>query len=132
MSTMRVEIIAPDSVDRFDNVEFASFFAETGSIGILPNHTDILGTLRTCVVLLHREGTDHKFAVSGGFFEVRHGILTLLTDSSERSDTIDVERALVAKKRAEELLLREKGIDSIRVQAALMRALNRLKAAGRE
>jgi F-type H+-transporting ATPase subunit epsilon len=47
-------------------------------------------------------------------------------------EEIDVERALEAKRRAEERLASGDKIDFARAQAALLRAMTRLKVAGRK
>lgn len=68
-----------------------------------------------------------SLAVSGGFIEVAPDRVVILTDSAELADEIDIERARIAKERAEERL-RAGGddVDVTRAQAALLRAINRL------
>ncbi len=57
--------------------------------------------------------------------------MTILAEAAEMSDEIDVERALAAKKRAEERLAQahRDDIDFKRAELALRRALNRLEVA---
>ncbi len=131
MAVMSVNLTSPDKVREFDDIEFASFDAINGSIGILPNHTDILGRLKTGMLKLTSARGIDLYAISGGFFEVRSGKLTILADSAERSDEVDVERALAAKRKAEEDIRKADQQEWARAQAALLRALNRLKVAGK-
>ena len=71
-------------------------------------------------------------AITGGFFEVRNDRVVVLADAAERAEEIDIARAEAARRRAEELL-REKVelADLAQTQAALMRALARLRVAER-
>ena len=57
--------------------------------------------------------------------------MTILADTAELDEEIDVARAQAARERAERRL-RERGpdVDTTRAEAALQRALNRLRAAG--
>jgi len=69
-------------------------------------------------------------AISGGFAEVAHDRVTVLADTAELAEEIDLERALRARARAEERLRsRRPDIDYHRAEMALRRALNRIKAA---
>jgi F-type H+-transporting ATPase subunit epsilon len=59
---------------------------------------------------------------------VNDGNIKIIVESAESLDTIDVQRAEEAKKRAEERLSsQKKGTDFIRAELALRRAVNRLK-----
>jgi F-type H+-transporting ATPase subunit epsilon len=73
--------------------------------------------------------------VSGGFCEVSNNKLTFLVESAERGTDIDVERAMRAKERAEKRLAeaqaQKEKFDRTRAEAALQRALSRLKVAER-
>jgi F-type H+-transporting ATPase subunit epsilon len=67
-------------------------------------------------------------SISGGFLEVRPEKVIVLADACERSDEIDIERAMEAKKRAEERLKNLTAeIDQSRAEAALRRSMARLR-----
>jgi F-type H+-transporting ATPase subunit epsilon len=74
--------------------------------------------------------------ISGGFCEVSNNKITFLVESAERGSEIDVDRALRAKERAEKRLLQareqQEKIDRTRAEAALQRALARLRIAERQ
>ena len=74
--------------------------------------------------------------ISGGFCEVSSNKITFLVESAERGREIDVDRALRAKERAEKRLLQareqQEKIDRTRAEAALQRALARLRIAERQ
>ena len=130
MATLRVEITAPDKVEVFEDVAYVSLDASTGSLGVLPGHADILGELGIGMLLVRTSEGEKVFAVAGGFFEVRDGVLRVLADALERQDEIDVERALAARRRAEQMLESSGGGDP-KARVALMRARNRLRIAGK-
>jgi F-type H+-transporting ATPase subunit epsilon len=105
-----------------------------GIFTVLPNHTPLLSTLTTGVVVAYGQGGKPEFfAVSGGFAEVIDDRIVILTDTVEMADTIDSERASSARERAEERLRKPpEDLDVMRAEAALQRALVRLQAHGRE
>ena len=83
-----------------------------------------------------KDGNEMELMISGGFCEVSNNKITFLVESAERGHEIDVDRALQAKERAEKRLLQTKEqlakIDRTRAEAALQRALARLKIAQRQ
>jgi len=100
----------------------------------MANHTAFLSSLKIGELRYTKDGTTVRLAVNGGFCEISNNRMSVLTESAEVSTEIDVERALRAKERAERRIQeaqtsREK-IDLARAQAALSRALTRLRVAG--
>ena len=84
--------------------------------------------------LLHFGGVHQRkrvLAVGGGFLEVANDRVTVLADTAELPEEIDVSRARAAAGRAQaRLRSRDGNIDHARAQVALQKALNRLRAAG--
>ena len=74
------------------------------------------------------------FNASGG--QVSDNVITFLVESAEFGGDIDVDRALRAKERAEKRLAqavqKQEAINQVRAEAAMQRALARLRAAGHE
>ncbi|MDA3038400.1 MAG: ATP synthase F1 subunit epsilon [Actinomycetota bacterium] len=99
-----------------------------GEVAFLPGHAPFLGALEenhTRVFLVGGQVED--LAVHGGFVEVSNNTVSILSDNAELGSTIDVERARLAKERAEERLRHEHDAE---VASALGRAHARLTAAG--
>jgi F-type H+-transporting ATPase subunit epsilon len=122
---MNVELV---SVERkLWSGEASAVFARTteGELGILPGHTPLLGELAEgWIVRIEREGEPElRVAVHGGFLSVRKDGVSVLAETAEPAEDIDVARAREALQRAE-------GDDSPAGQAARNRALARLRAAG--
>jgi len=106
-----------------------------GSVGFWPGHAQMLVALAPGVVKyrpLAGQGHFELLAVGGGFFEMRaDGRATLLADTAELPEEIDVERARAALERARRRLEHPRpDVDLIRAEVALQRALARLKVAG--
>ncbi len=100
-----------------------------GEMGILPNHSPLLSTLKYGLIKVRYKGDEKVFTVAGGIVEVQPDQVTILADSAENVEEIDISRAEAAKKRAEELLLKAIPQDTdtyLSLQAALRRSNLRL------
>ncbi len=103
-----------------------------GEVGIEDGHAHMMATLVPGEIRLYRDGEPEVFAVSGGVIEVRPSRLIVMADAVEKNEEINIERAEKARRRAEERLERpQEGVDIDRAQAALARAINRLRVAER-
>ena len=101
-----------------------------GQIGILPHHAPLLTLLAPGEICLRRGADEHLIAVSGGFLEVGHNRVTILADSAERAQEIDVARAEEARRRAlDRLVTKSADLDLARAQASLARSLARMRVA---
>jgi ATP synthase, F1 epsilon subunit (delta in mitochondria) len=123
-----LNIITPEGT--FDTVEATSINLDTtdGQRGILPNHMPIVLMLNIGVMKVSNNDIKKVYTVHSGMFYFENNTATLLTDAIEDIESIDVDRALQAKKRAEDRLQNPTDVDVIRAEAALERALNRLSA----
>ncbi|MET3699002.1 ATP synthase F1 subcomplex epsilon subunit [Bacillus oleivorans] len=128
MKTVNVHIVTPDGPVYEADVEMVSTKAKSGELGILPGHIPTVAPLAIGAVRLKKGAQTELVAVSGGFLEVRPDKVTILAQSAEKAEDIDVARAEQAKKRAEERLNQSKqdNIDFTRAELALKRAVNRI------
>ena len=105
MSTLKVHIVSAEK-EIFNgevNAVFAS--AEMGEVGIFPQHAPFLSSLKPGEVRICVEGQpDEHFFVSGGIIEVQPDVVTILSDTAERSADLDESKAMEAKQRAEDAL----------------------------
>ena len=131
MNTLFASIVTPNGKVYEGDVNMVSVRATSGDMGILPNHMPLVAPLKISSVKLKHLESDEYVAVSGGFIEVRRDSVTILTESAERKEDIDVERAQRAKEEAEEILasLSEDDPDYKSVLNDLKRAENRLYVA---
>jgi F-type H+-transporting ATPase subunit epsilon len=89
MATMEVEVLAPERV--LFSGEAREVYARSmdGEIGILPGHQPALLQLDIAPVKVRTDSSEHRFAVYGGFLELREGHLVVLADAAEEPDRID-------------------------------------------
>ncbi|HIX25614.1 MAG TPA: ATP synthase F1 subunit epsilon [Candidatus Lachnoclostridium avicola] len=105
-----------------------------GEICILPRHSDLMiaivpGEMRFETA----DGEQRTAIVGGGFAQIINNRVTVLADSVERPEDIDLKRAQEAKERAKEQLRQKQSIEEYYIsRAALARAMSRLKAGGRK
>ncbi len=131
---IRCEIVSQDRTVFQGDVDIVILPGAGGEMGVLPHHAPVLTTLKYGVVKVRRSGKEDIYAVSGGVAEVQPDIVTILADAAENVEEIDVERAQLAKRRAEEALAKgaPKNPDALlAVEAALRRSNLRLDVARR-
>jgi len=128
MSKMIVEVVTPERVVYSGGASMVIARGVEGDLGILPNHIPLVTPLKIAPVRIKTEGDKETLiAVSGGFMEVRGDKVTLLAESAELAQDIDVERAKAAKARAEQRLIeKHPDLDQRRAELALQRAMSRL------
>lgn len=103
-----------------------------GEFAVLPQHAAFITTLGFGVLHIKHGAESDVMAITGGFFEVRNDRVVVLADAAERAEEIDIARAEEARRRAEEALRERRGLaDLVQVEAALRRALLRLRVAER-
>ena len=130
MASFALEIVTPERVVYSGQVDSVQAPGSRGSFGVLAGHMPLLTSLQVGALRFAEEGGDGvQMAVSGGFAEVGRERVTVLAETAESAEEIDVQRAESSRQRAEERLVkRDDGeVDAARARAALMRALNRLK-----
>lgn len=132
MSPIKLDIVSAERLVYSDEVDMVIAPGVEGQLGILPHHAHLMTMLEPGELLVKKGGSELCLVVSGGFMEVRPDKITILADTAERAEEIDVTRAEEARRRAAERLQRPtSGIDTERVEAALRHSLARLKAAER-
>ena len=103
-----------------------------GALGILPGHAPLMTELGIGE-LTYQQGTSSRpvsLAVIRGFAEVLGDRVTVLAETAERAEEIDLARAEAAKARAEQRLAsNDTNLDWDRATVALQRALIRIQLA---
>ncbi|HDH53503.1 MAG TPA: F0F1 ATP synthase subunit epsilon [Nitrospirae bacterium] len=96
-----------------------------GEFGVLPEHVPFLTTMKIGLLTYKKGSETGRFFINQGYAEVGPDKVTILADSAEKSEEIDVERAMQAMKRAEERLKKKEEIDEARATSSLERAVMR-------
>ena len=129
---LKLQIVSAERALVNETVDEVQIPGTDGYLGVLPGHTPLLTTLQVGQ-LWYRQGQEkHYLSIAFGFAEVQPDRVTILAQIAERADEIDVSRAELAKKRAEERLAKPTvDMDFERARIALMKALVRLQVASR-
>jgi F-type H+-transporting ATPase subunit epsilon len=132
IGAVEIQLVSPEEVLYTGDADMV--VARTmggGELAFLRGHAPFLGALAPAPVrLILADGNQLSFAVHGGFVEVSHDRVIILSDVAELPSAIDVERARAAKARAEEALRHNP--DDWDAVGALERADLRLAVAGVE
>ncbi len=130
---IRLEIVTPERVIVSADVDMVTAPGALGEFGVLPGHTPMLTTLGIGRVAYRREGETRELAVSWGYAEVGPEKVTILAETAEQVDEIDVDRAEAAKKEAlEQMARRDEPVDLGNAMEAFEKATLRLRIAGKE
>ena len=133
---INLEVVTPKGAIVSEEVDIVTAPGFAGEFGVLANHAPFLSTIKIGTLRYKQGGNENELMVSGGFCEVSNNKITFLVESAERGHEIDVDRALQAKERAEKRLLQarqqQEKFDITRAEAAMQRALARLKIAQRQ
>lgn len=129
--TFQLEIVTPAKQVVRDVAEEAQIPGLNGYLGILPGHAPLITELAVGVITYRMRSETHTLSVAWGFAEVLPDKVTILAETAERPQEIDVARAQKAKDRAEQRLKsNDPQTDYTRAEDALQRAETRLKVAG--
>ena len=130
MAKLSLEIVTAERLVYSADVDVVIAPGIEGQLGILPQHAPLMTMLQPGELMVRQDGEEHSIFVSGGFLEVQGDKVTVLADTAERAEEIDIARAEEAKLRAEQrIALPSTEADHARVQAAMLRSLMRLKVA---
>jgi len=130
---LQLEMVTPYRKVLSEQVEEVTAPGAIGEFGLLPGHTPMLTTLNIGELSYKQDGKTFHVAVNWGYVEVEDDTVTVLVETAEVADQIDLARAKAALGRAEEAL---KSLDPEDKQfkimeAALERAMIRIQVAGK-
>lgn len=125
---MKVEIISPDRIFYEGDATFVEMVVSEGEIGVYPGHIPMTNILKPGIIVLHSGDKVERAALHEGFVEILPDRITILAETAEWPDEINVDRAREAEERAEKRLAgRPDGLDIARAELALRRALVRIE-----
>ena len=127
-------IVTPEKQLLRQKVADVQMPGENGYLGILAGHAPLMTELGIGELSFHDSGgkeTAH-IAIIRGFAEVLPDRVTILAETAERAEEIDLQRAKDALARAEKrLAANDPNIDWDRASVALQRALVRVQVASK-
>ncbi len=126
------EIVTPDRMVAQDHAEEMQIPGKNGYLGILPGHAPLITELDVGEISYRLNGITEHLAMAWGFAEVLPDKVTILAETAERAEEIDVPRARQALERAEQRLHSgDPNTNYTRALNALRRAQVRLEVAER-
>ena len=129
---IRLEVVTPTGAVVNDEVDIVNAPGYGGDFGVLANHAPFLSTVKIGLLSYQKGNLRENLMISGGFCEVSNNKITFLVESAEYGKQIDIDRAMKAKERAEKRLAQASqqtdSINRAHAEAALQRALARLRA----
>ena len=133
MAEFQIEIVTPERLVVRDVAHEAQIPGKDGYLGILPGHAPLVTELGVGEINYRVDGFVHRLAVAWGFAEVLPTKVTILAETAERAEDIDVARAQKARDAAQrQLQSGDPNTNYDLVQAALERVETRPQvAAGR-
>ena len=133
MSFLKIKIVTPERSVVELEASAATLPIIDGDVTILPDHEPYIGALKAGEIIVHHaDDSTENLAVSGGFVEFDTNTLSILADTAERAEEIDIERAEAARMRAEKIKQEQVSMgeeEYARVAAALEKEMARLKVA---
>ena len=127
-----LEIVTPEKLAFSGSIDEVTCPGSEGEFGVLRGHASLLSAIKFGELSYVKDGKRTSYAVNTGYAEVTGSKVTVLVETAERADQIDVERAKKAKETAEQKLAKfaKEDPEFERAKVALERAESRLKIAG--
>jgi F-type H+-transporting ATPase subunit epsilon len=130
--TIELEIVTPEKLLVRESAEEVQIPGKAGYLEVLPGHAPLITELMIGEIAYKHGGTTERLSVAWGFAEVLPDKVTILAQTAERAQDIDVKRAEQARARAEAALARaEADLDFDATLFALRRAEVRLAVAAK-
>lgn len=131
---LKLEMVTPYKRVLTEEVDEITAPGFVGELGLLPGHTPLLTTLRFGELSYKKGNEQFHLAVNWGYLEVEDDTVTVLVDTAEKSDEIDLARAKAALGRAEDALktMPQEDKKYAIMEAALQRALIRIQVADKK
>ena len=127
MSEFHLTVVTPDGT-KFDGMATSLLVkTENGDVEILAKHADYFASLGIGRARIDANGEKRIASSAGGFLSVKQNEVMLVATTFEFADEIDVQRAILAKEKAEEAIARSNDDKMLLLaKAKLARAVNRI------
>lgn len=127
MEKIHVEVIQPQKTVISDDYDHIIAPGVEGDFGVYFGHLPFITKLRSGVLELFTGEESLIYAIHDGYVSVENGNVTIVCETIEAGNSIDLTRAENSKKRAEQRMKgTEENVDFRRAELALKRALIRL------
>ena len=128
VSTMQVDIVSAEGSIFSGKAEMVFAQAANGEVGILPNHTQFLSSLKPGPVRVVSGDKEEHFFINSGIIEIQPQVLTILADTAIRAEDLDQIAAEEAKRQAEDAMENAKSeTDIAKAQVELAEAVAQIQ-----
>ena len=129
---LKLEIATPERLVLSEGVDEVILPSAEGYMGVRPGHAPLMAQLDVGEIS-YRERDEQKYlACSGGFVEVLPDRVSVLAETAEPADEIDLERAQRAREKAEEQIRAESSEhETLRAEVRLKKAVSRIQVRSR-
>jgi F-type H+-transporting ATPase subunit epsilon len=103
-NSFQLEIVTPEKLVVKDTADEIQIPGRNGYLGVLPGHAPLITELGAGEISYRSSGQLHRFSVAWGFAEVLPDRVTVLAETVERAQEIDVPRAQQSLTKAEQSL----------------------------
>lgn len=117
----QLEIVTPEKLVVRDTADEIQIPGRNGYIGVLPGHAPLITELGAGEISYRVGGQLHRFSLAWGFAEVLPDKVTVLAETVEPADEIDVSRAQQSLKKAEDLLKTAQSEEEFSIATAKIR-----------
>lgn len=125
-----LKVVTPDRIFYDGMVEMVELKTTEGDIGILKGHIPLTAVVAPGALVIKEASDTKEAALIDGIVRILKDDVTILAQSCEWPDEIDVNRANEAKIRAERRLTGQEGeVNFQRAELALKRSITRLEVA---
>jgi F-type H+-transporting ATPase subunit epsilon len=122
---IKFKIVTPERTVFESEIDQVTIPTQEGEITVLPEHIPLIAMLAPGELDIRKGGEDIVMAVSGGMLEVRKNEITVLADTAERAEEIDLARAEEARAKAEKIKEERVRMDDVEYAAAVAALLER-------
>src|SRR5215467_8856294 len=126
-----LEVITPQKIIYQDDIDEMIVGTADGEIAILPEHISLMSRVVPGELVIKKSKQTQYLGVTGGFLQVEKNKATILADYAIRAEDVEVEKAIEAQKRAEDIIKNKaeniNQRDFANAQAELLKAMTELR-----
>lgn len=129
-----LKVVTPDKIFLDEEVKMLIVRGVEGDLAVMKGLEPLVTPVKVSKMrVTYRDGEEKEAAISQGYLSVEPDITTLVVESAEWPEEIDLRRAEEAKRRAENRLSAKGSDDTdfLRAKLALSRAINRISVKGK-
>ncbi len=129
-----LEVVTPQRMVLSEEVDEVTAPGVEGEFGVLPGHIPFMTALKIGEIMYRQGSLKRYMAVTWGFAEVLPDKVTIMSETAQLADEIDIARAMAEKERAE-AQLRKMGVadkDYWTVKGSLDKAITEVVVHGKK